>query len=271
MRETLNILERLVLAAYLLINGQAPESPSVWAVVEILGHRRHVGRVTPVRHLGAPWLRVEELQRDGGFVTFLYPERALFAGPHPMSEDDVRAEVLGEEEYSSCKVFSAPSARPGRCAMCGADEATHQHRVLIDRVLTALGRGDEEPDLTLDGEGEGARILDVEWYGRRLHPDKWALLVAAGLPIYPWAAASSSWSPPHPRTLADMLVSVLRPGLKWNECAHLEREWETAIESWSPEERREVMTWIGTRDEVAKPARVEQLEAAQSAEEVSHV
>ena len=215
MRETLNILERLVLAAYLLINGQAPESPSVWAVVEILGHRRHVGRVTPVRHLGAPWLRVEELQRDGSFETFLYPERALFAGPHPMSEDDVRAEVLGEEEYSSCKVFEAPSARPGRCAMCGADEATHQHRVL--------------------------------------------------------AAASSSWSPPHPRTLADMLVSVLRPGLKWNECAHLEREWETAIESWSPEERREVMTWIGTRDEVAKPARVEQLEAAQSAEEVSHV
>ena len=215
MRETLNILERLVLAAYLLINGQAPESPSVWAVVEILGHRRHVGRVTPVRHLGAPWLRVEELQRDGSFETFLYPERALFAGPHPMSEDDVRAEVLGEEEYSSCKVFEAPSARPGRCAMCGADEATHQHRVL--------------------------------------------------------AAASSSWSPPHPRTLADMLVSVLRPELKWNECAHLEREWETAIESWSPEERREVMTWIGTRDEVAKPARVEQLKAAQSAEEVSHV
>ena len=70
---------------------------------------------------------------------------------------------------------------------------------------------------------------------------------------------------------AHMLVSVLRPGLRWNECAHLEREWETAIESWSPEERREVMTWIGTRDEVAKPARVEQLEAAQSAEEVSHV
>jgi hypothetical protein len=61
----------------------APDSPAdEYAVVEIFGHRRHVGRVLEVERFGAKMLRVD-VPTDGdfekGYVSHFYAGGAIFS------------------------------------------------------------------------------------------------------------------------------------------------------------------------------------------------
>ena len=54
-----------------------------WAVVEIMGHRRHVGRTREVERFGAKMIRVDVPAcgnpAEHGWITHFYPGSALFS------------------------------------------------------------------------------------------------------------------------------------------------------------------------------------------------
>lgn len=61
-----------------------------WAVIEVMGHRRHVGRVREEMRYGVPMVRVD-VPIDGdpeakGWLTHFYPGSALF-GETPCTRD----------------------------------------------------------------------------------------------------------------------------------------------------------------------------------------
>lgn len=80
------------------IQSGAEMSFDGWAVVELLGHRRLVGRVTDVKMFGQPMLRIELLvwdEKASGFG----PSREQYASPAslyaltPCTEEEARAHV----------------------------------------------------------------------------------------------------------------------------------------------------------------------------------
>lgn len=61
-----------------------------WAVVELLGHRRMIGRVTEQQIAGAGFLRVDIPDREGGFAqTHIVNPSAVYAIT-PVSEEAAR-------------------------------------------------------------------------------------------------------------------------------------------------------------------------------------
>lgn len=116
-----------------------------WMVVEIMGHRKHVGRVQEVQRFGATMLRVDALAPDGSVEVFHYGGSAIF-GTHDVDEARARLLVLPVDGWSSCATFKTPSARPGACATCGRPEAVHTPpkaliKPLAERVLDVLVPG----------------------------------------------------------------------------------------------------------------------------------
>lgn len=49
-----------------------------WAVVEILGHRSHAGRISELNRFGAHMLRIEVPRADGAFDELIYSGAAIF-------------------------------------------------------------------------------------------------------------------------------------------------------------------------------------------------
>jgi hypothetical protein len=50
-----------------------------WARVEILGHRRHFGRISEVTRFGVAMLQIEIPRQDDGFDLAFYPASSLFS------------------------------------------------------------------------------------------------------------------------------------------------------------------------------------------------
>lgn len=50
-----------------------------WAVVEVFGHRQHVGRICEVEAFGAKMLRIDEPQGEGEWKTTQYAGTAIFS------------------------------------------------------------------------------------------------------------------------------------------------------------------------------------------------
>ncbi len=75
-----------------LESPDAPAPADDYAIVEIFGHRRHVGRVLEVERFGAKMLRVD-VPTDGdfakGFVSHFYAGGAIFSLT-PTDADTVR-------------------------------------------------------------------------------------------------------------------------------------------------------------------------------------
>ncbi len=67
-------------------------SEELWAIVEIMGHRRHAGRVTEVHRFGVAMLRVEVPRDDDGFDEHVYAGGAIF-GLRRVTEEEARAEA----------------------------------------------------------------------------------------------------------------------------------------------------------------------------------
>lgn len=64
--------------------------PEEWALVEIFGHRSHMGRLREVERAGAKLLRIEVPTGDPGvFEVFDYGGAAIFS-VRPMTEEAVR-------------------------------------------------------------------------------------------------------------------------------------------------------------------------------------
>lgn len=66
-----------------------PTSPDEWAIVEIMGHRQHVGRISEVTRFGTVLLRVDQPAGDG-FATTYVGGAALYA-VHVVTEERARA------------------------------------------------------------------------------------------------------------------------------------------------------------------------------------
>lgn len=84
------------------LDGASPQDgsppPSLWACVEIFGHRKHYGRVREVERFGTKMLRVDVpgpvpsaplLGEDEKFETFLYGGASIFSLT-PMTEEAAR-------------------------------------------------------------------------------------------------------------------------------------------------------------------------------------
>jgi hypothetical protein len=80
------------------VQPASPEPPAAdWALVEIMGHRRHYGRITEMERFGAKMLRVDVpfsaaaplLGEPEIFETFVYAGPAIF-GITPMTEEACR-------------------------------------------------------------------------------------------------------------------------------------------------------------------------------------
>lgn len=82
-----------------------------WAIVEVMGHRRHVGVISEVVRFGATFLQVDAVVENDLDVrrTHLYPAASLF-GVSPISEEQARAEVA---PYAPV-LRQLPASRPFR-------------------------------------------------------------------------------------------------------------------------------------------------------------
>lgn len=96
-----------------------------WALVEVFGKRRHVGRVAEVTLIGATFLQIEALQPDGQFRTFHYGAAAIFA-IEEMSEQQARERMVPRWSWGVCSGFTSSPILPERCSTCG--QAATEHR-----------------------------------------------------------------------------------------------------------------------------------------------
>lgn len=74
--------------------AQEASAPQQWAIVEIFGHRRHVGIVSEAEQYGSKMLRIDVPTADGGAIeaTFFYGGTSIF-GLTPITEERGRAEL----------------------------------------------------------------------------------------------------------------------------------------------------------------------------------
>ena len=95
-----------------------------WAVVELLGHRRYAGRVTPVRQFGVDQLQLDVPQPDdaAAFTTHFYGGGSVY-GLHPCAEDIARA-VASSSRPTPVHAYEMPR-RPQLGAGEDADELEH--------------------------------------------------------------------------------------------------------------------------------------------------
>lgn len=78
-------------------NHHIPDPEYFYAVVEIMGHRRHAGRVSEIHFAGTKLVRIEiPGPVQGSFCkTYQYSGSAIF-GMHPCTEADARNEASSE-------------------------------------------------------------------------------------------------------------------------------------------------------------------------------
>ena len=91
-----------------------------WAIVEIMGHRRHAGRTREVERFSLKMLRVDVPNKgapaEHGWATHFYPGSALFC--------------FTPADEATCLRMNRPYAAPARYALTGPDDgdADDQHQ-----------------------------------------------------------------------------------------------------------------------------------------------
>ena len=107
----------------------APPAPSElpwrWGALRFMNGVERYGRFYEEPWCGTWRIVVDDLNADGTFSRALAPI-ALLEVEVPHAEDAVRRAVLPEREAGPCDEFTEPSARPGRCRVCGHDKAAHE-------------------------------------------------------------------------------------------------------------------------------------------------
>lgn len=83
-----------------------------WAVVEIMGHRRHAGRTREVERFGSKMLRVDVPNKgapaEHGWTTHFYPGTALFC--------------FTPSDEATCLRMNKPYEAPARYALVGPED-----------------------------------------------------------------------------------------------------------------------------------------------------
>lgn len=113
-------------SAWRLVRRGAPVQSvpsSRWAEVEIMGHRRHVGRVSEETLADRKVVRVEALRVDGGFDLYSYGGAAIFS-VHDVTEAEARRLVV-PREHRACQAFTPSGALPDACGHCGHNLPEH--------------------------------------------------------------------------------------------------------------------------------------------------
>ncbi|MGN6107691.1 MAG: hypothetical protein ACTHU0_21455 [Kofleriaceae bacterium] len=170
-----------------------------WAIVEILGHRRHIGTVATVDRFGTRGILVQDLQEDGSFREHFYAGAAIFAVT-PTDERGARLAFLRHGERSPCGGFMDSPVLAGYCRSCGLTREEDEHRAREER---RHARGDElrkviaahlnirasdwrevEIDWRDAGDGEDA-IVQVRAYDYPINDPAWAMLADKGVPLVP--------------------------------------------------------------------------------------
>lgn len=170
-----------------------------WGVVEILGHRRHVGRLSTLYVLNEPYLKVESFKVDGGFDEELYPERAVFSVRF-MEEAEARSEAIGIKE-PPCGSFIESKILKGVCATCGqskdADakaERAHEEKSYRNEVVRSIAKLAAMPPIDLviqwdDASGQVIRV--VTWKNEAaLTAEQWERALLEKLPMGPVECAA---------------------------------------------------------------------------------
>lgn len=102
-----------------------PPMPPRWAVLELLGHRRLVGRVSEVELFGRRMGLVEVPTRDGGFARQHFGGASVYALTET-TEEKVRAELVrrwADEDRWAAHALPAHAEHPEPDDFHGDDEA----------------------------------------------------------------------------------------------------------------------------------------------------
>ena len=146
------------------IDAQTPriEPSARWALVEVMGHRRHVGRVSEARLAGAEVLRVEALREDGGFDHYSYNPAAIFS-TRDVTEAEARREVV-PREHRACQAFAPSAVQPAWCRHCGHDGPEHDAED-AERKRAEKEEDDEDDEIpfpTAESAAVIARVATAE-------------------------------------------------------------------------------------------------------------
>jgi hypothetical protein len=95
-----------------------------WAVVEIMGHRKHIGRISEVGEFGQTFMKVEAFRRDGDFDVFRYGGGSIFAF-HEVTEEQARRTFV-PHGWRSCNEYADSKVLPGACETCGRTKEEHE-------------------------------------------------------------------------------------------------------------------------------------------------
>lgn len=85
---------------------QATEEPLEYALVEIMGHRRHFGRIREEERFGVKMLRIDVPQAGdfaNGFATHFYSGSSIFS----ITYTDLATVCAKNKPYESPRLFSA--------------------------------------------------------------------------------------------------------------------------------------------------------------------
>lgn len=93
---------------------ETAEEPERYAVVEIFGHRKHVGRIMEVERFGSKMLRVD-VPNDGdfaaGFVSHFYSGGAIFG----LTETDLDTVRRANRPWQPTGHYSLPAPEDDGC------------------------------------------------------------------------------------------------------------------------------------------------------------
>jgi hypothetical protein len=173
--------------------------PIAWGVVEIMGHRRLVGRLSTVYVLNEPYLKVEAFKVDGSFKEELYPERSVFSVRY-MEELEARSEAVGLDR-SPCGAFVESKILEGVCANCGQSQSAdakaglaHEEKTYRNEVVRSIAKlaGMHTADIVVqwdDASGQVVRV--VTWKSDpALTTEQWERATLEGLPMGPVECAA---------------------------------------------------------------------------------
>jgi hypothetical protein len=172
-----------------------------WGVVEILGHRRLVGRLSTTYVLNEPYFRVETFKVDGGFEEELYPERAVFSVRFIEEAAARREAVPVWANDGACGAFVESKILAGVCGHCGqpkeADEKearAHKERASRDKIRQSLAAiaGQYARDLVVQWDDASGQVMRVvTWKSEAaLTTEQWERATLEGLPMGPVECAA---------------------------------------------------------------------------------
>ncbi len=163
-----------------------------WGVVEIMGHRRFVGRLSTTYVLNEPYMKVEAFRDDGGFDEELYPERAVFS-VRRMTEEEARREAV--PVHAPCGSYVESKILKGACGVCGNTEKADavaqrafEERAYRNEVVRDLAKraGCHTSDLVIQWDEDGKVVRAVTWKNDpALTVEQWDLALLDKLPMGP--------------------------------------------------------------------------------------